>query len=234
MYLNERVLAIIPARKNSKGLPGKNIKNFLGSPLFKHSIDQARDSNLIDEILVTSDCEEVISIASRENVMCIERPHSLATDTSHTPDAIFHAVNTIKQAQKIDYNLIVMLQPTSPLRSHIDIDNSIRMLKNPDRKAIVSVCEASCNLNYVNGLPKDMNMENFLKVDGNASNRQYYKKNYQLNGAVYVAWYDYFLQNKGFYGSKTYAYIMPRERSVDIDTSFDFKLAEFFGRGQEK
>ena len=226
MYLNEKILAIIPARKNSKGLPGKNVKNFLGSPLFKHSIDQARKSKLIDEILVTSDCEEIISLATSEGVKCVKRPNNLASDTAHTPDAIVHAMTTLKQKSGFDYNLIVMLQPTSPLRSTIDIDKSIMMLKDKNRKAVVSVCESDFNLNYVNTLPENLNMGEFLKVNGNASNRQYY----QLNGAVYVAWFDYFLKNGGFYGPDTFAYVMPKERSVDIDTAYDFKLAEFFAR----
>ena len=231
MYLNEKILAIIPARKNSKGLPGKNIKNFLGLPLFKHSIYHARKSSLIDEILVTSDCEQIISMARSEGVMCITRPHDLASDTSHTPDAITHAMQTLKQNEGLDYNLIVMLQPTSPLRSSVDIDESIMMLKDTKRKAIVSVCESDFNLNYVNTLPENLNMRDFLKVNGNASNRQYYKRHYQLNGAVYAAWFDYFLKNEGFYGPEPFAYVMPKERSIDIDTAYDFKLAEFFARG---
>ena len=230
MYLDEKILAIIPARRNSKGLPGKNIKNFLGKPLFVHSVEQAKNSKLIDRIVITSDCEEVKRISSKLNVSFISRPKELATDTAHTPAAIHHAVEFLKKKTETTYNLIVMLQPTSPLRSTQDIDNAIEMLKDCNRKSIVSVCETSCNLRYINMLPEDLCMENFLEINGNKSNRQYYDKNYQLNGAVYVSWYDYFLENKGFYGKKTYAYVMPQERSVDIDTNFDFKLAEFFGR----
>ena len=183
MYLGEKILAIIPARKNSKGLPGKNIKNFLGKPLVSHSIHHAKGSAFIDDILVTSDCEEVISISIDEGVDYVKRPERLATDTSHTPDAIFHAIDHIKQLKNKNYNLIVMLQPTSPLRTSLDIDSSILMLSNRERKSVVSVCESSCNLNYINTLPEDLCMENFLSVNGNASNRQYYGKQYQLNGA---------------------------------------------------
>ncbi len=234
MYLGEKILAIIPARKNSKGLPGKNTKNFLGKPLFVHSIDHAMGSKLIDDIVVTSDSSDINLISSKIGVQCIPRPENLATDTAHTPDAITHAVEWIKQRTGMEYNLIVMLQPTSPLRNSKDIDTAIKMLQDSSRRSIVSVCESSCNLKYINTLPKNLCMSNFLDIDGNASNRQYYDKSYQLNGAIYVSWYDYFLENKGFYGPETYAYTMPKERSVDIDTNFDFKLAEFFGRELKK
>jgi CMP-N,N'-diacetyllegionaminic acid synthase len=123
---------------------------------------------------------------------------------------------------------LILLQPTSPLRTRGDIDRSLELLTgNNDARSVVSVCEAAEHPMYCNTLPKDGNMKDFLPRSVRGKNRQELPLYYRLNGAVYAAYCDYLRKNHSFFGNKTYAYIMPRERSVDIDTKMDFLLAEF-------
>jgi len=158
----------------------------------------------------------------------LRRPDKLATDDSHVPDAILHVLSSIDKIRENTFDLVVLLQPTSPLRAVRDIDGAIEFLCNSRASAVVSVCESTCNLNYINVLPEDLSMKNFLGNNGNLTNRQDHPKNYQLNGAVYAAYRRYLVENRGFYGEDTFAYIMPKERSIDIDDVYDFRLAEFF------
>jgi len=127
--------------------------------------------------------------------------------------------------------VLVCLQPTSPLRTSEDIDKALEeFLKNPKAEAIVSVCECEHHPLWSGVLPEDRNMKNFLKPDIINKNSQELPKYYRLNGAIYIGRASYLRKNKSFFGEKTYAYVMPSFRSVDIDTILDFKFAEFLLR----
>jgi len=231
----QKVLAIIPARGGSKGLPGKNIKELCGKPLIAYTIEQASSCGDIDRIVVSTDDREIAEVAKKygEEVPFM-RPSGLANDTASTIAVIFHAINWLKEHKDYRPEYILKLQPTSPLRSSEDIDGAIGMLKNKDAQAVVSVCETGHHPWWSNTLPRNSNMKNFLRLEILNKRRQDLPVFYQLNGAIYLAELDYFFEHNGFFGPDTFAYKMSKEHSVDIDSNVDFKLAALLLEEQAK
>ncbi|MBE9486670.1 MAG: acylneuraminate cytidylyltransferase family protein, partial [Chloroflexi bacterium] len=140
---------------------------------------------------------------------------------------ILHALNWLEDAGAY-YDLLILLQPTSPLRSTADIDQAIELSHEPQTKAIVSVCETDHHPLWSNSLPADGNMGEFLRPEVLNSSRQSLPVSYRLNGAIYLADINFLRSNGSFFGPKTFALIMSKEHSVDIDNIIDFQLAEFF------
>jgi CMP-N-acetylneuraminic acid synthetase len=142
MLNNYKVLALIPARGGSKGLPGKNIKPLLGKPLIAWTIEQAMASKYVDKVIVSTDDEEIAEVAKNYGAeVPFLRPKELAKDDSPTIDAILHALNFFSKKGE-DFNLLALLEPTSPLRDTEDIDRCIRvLLDNEQAESIVSVCQ---------------------------------------------------------------------------------------------
>ena len=222
MYTNKTFLAIIPARGGSKRLPRKNILDLCGKPLIAYTIEAALKSKYIDKVIVSSDDEEILNISKKIGADIIKRPIDLANDTATTFDAIKH---TIENVEKYDY--IVLLQPTSPLRNEKHIDEAMELLEKKKADAIVSVCEMEHSPLWSNTLPKDGNMNNFLKDEILNKRSQDLEKYYRLNGAIYICKTDKLLENKSFFlKDNIFAYIMDREYSIDIDEEIDFKIAE--------
>ncbi len=227
MHSGKRILGIIPARSGSKGLHRKNILLLNGKPLIAWTIEQARASSYLDKVIVSTDDEEIASIAKvcGADVPFI-RPKELATDGAKTFDVITHALNWFEK--NLDaFDLFVLLQPTSPLRTSGDIDGAIKLLFAKKYQAVISVCETEHHPYWSNILPAGNSMDNFLRPELVNKNRQELPTFYRINGAVYAAFCDYVKAQQGFFGKGTYAYIMPKERSIDIDTVMDFKFAEF-------
>ena len=153
------------------------------------------------------------------------RPAELANDTASTIDVIFHAINWLKEYENYRSEYILLLQPTSPLRIAEDIEGAIRMLKDKNARAVVSVCETDHHPWWSNTLPGSDNMKDFLRPEILNKRRQDLPVFYQLNGAIYLADTDYLHECNGFLGPDTFAYKMSKERSIDIDSEMDFKLA---------
>ncbi|MBT1247035.1 MULTISPECIES: acylneuraminate cytidylyltransferase family protein [unclassified Thermosipho (in: thermotogales)] len=225
MY-NKSFLAIIPARGDSKGIKDKNIISLKNKPLISYTIEAAEKSEVFDEVMVTTDSEKIAEIARKygANVPFL-RPTELATDTANSIDVIVHTLNYYV-SKNIHFDYFVLLQPTSPLRKSEDIINAIELLFEKDANSIVSVCEVEHSPLFSNILPDDLSLSNFIKEEVKNKRRQDLPKYFRVNGAIYIAKVDYFLKTKNFYGKKSYAYIMPKERSVDIDDYIDLKLAE--------
>lgn len=227
MYKNRRILALIPARAGSKGLPGKNIRPLLGKPLIAWSIEQALSSKYIDKVVVSTESPAIVSVARRYGAdVPFLRPKKLATDKAKIIDAILHTLDFYESKMNI-FDIVVLLQPTSPLRKSADINKAIERLSISKAKAIVSVCKEEHSLLWSVTLDADNKIGQFLEKGAEKQNRQNLPIFYRINGAVYVAHVDYLKQNKGFFGKSTYAYIMPPERSVDIDNEYDFRIASF-------
>lgn len=198
MYKNKRILALIPARGGSKRLSKKNIRPLSGEPLIARTIEQAKNSKYIDRIIVSTDDEEIAGISKKYGAeVPFLRPRELAADNSKSVDVILHAVERLKNNDSCIYDLIILLQPTSPLRASEDIDKALELLFTKEAEAVVSVCK-----------------------DG-------HEGSYKPNGAIYSASYNYIKKYGGFFGGKTLDYVMPEDRSVDIDDETDFRLAEF-------
>ena len=228
MYDNMKIMSIIPARGGSKGLPGKNIKQFGGKPLIAWSIEQARTSKYIDEVIISTDDEEIAGIARKfgGNVPFL-RPAVLAQNDTPMVDVVVHVLNETKKTEVCFPDFLVLLQPTSPLRALADVDAAIEMLvTNKTANAVVSITEVSESPYWMKALTNEGFVEGFLENREKYDRRQDVPIVYRLNGAIYVCKTPILLKNRNFCPGNTLGYIMPEERSVDIDSIIDFKLAE--------
>jgi CMP-N,N'-diacetyllegionaminic acid synthase len=219
--MNKTFLAIIPARGGSKRLPRKNLLDLCGKPLIAWSIEAALKSKYISKVIVSSDEEEILNIAKEYKADFIKRPDELASDTATTFDALNH---TLENVEKYDY--VVLLQPTSPLRTEKHIDEAIELLKEKNADAIISVCEVEHSPLWSNTLDENLDMSNFLRDEVLNKRSQDLPKYYRLNGAIYICKTDKLLENKGFFLKENiYAYKMNKKHSVDIDEEIDFIIA---------
>ena len=220
--MNKKILAIIPARGGSKRLPRKNILDLCGKPLIAWTIEASLKSKFITKTIVTSDDEEILRISKEFGAETIKRPKELASDTSTTFDTIKHVIQNIK-----NYDYIVLLQPTSPLRTSNHIDESINLLEVKNADAIISVCQMEHNPLWSNTLNKDQNMKNFLKDEVINKRSQDLETYYRLNGAIYICDTKKLLENNSFFlNENIYAYLMDKNKSIDIDEDIDFITAE--------
>ena len=223
MFKN-KIIAIIPARGGSKGIPKKNIKPLLGKPLISYSIEHARKSKYINKVVVSTEDKEIGEISKEYGAEVIERPKELAKDGSPTIDAVFHAMDVLG-ANNFTLKIIVLLQPTSPLCNVEDIDNAIELFLKNDCESVISVCEIGhppyWSFKIEDGFLKLLFGDKYWRMG-----RQDLPKVYSPNGAIYVSTPEILHNYKDFYCSKTIPYIMPIERSVDIDNEVDFMLAE--------
>ena len=221
VYNNKTFLAIIPARGGSKRLPRKNVLSLNGKPLISWSIEAGLKSKYIDKVIVTSDDDEILDIAKEFGSDIIKRPNELASDIATTFMAISH---TIENVEKYDY--VVLLQPTSPLRTVENIDESIEKLEEKNANAIVSVCEMDHSPLWSNTLDDSLSMQGFLKDEVLNKRSQDLEIFYRLNGAIYICNTEKLLEEKSFFLKENiYAYVMDRKRSIDIDKEIDFKIA---------
>lgn len=217
-------ISIIPARGGSKRLPNKNILDFAGKPLVSWTIDAALQSKYINRTIVSSDSEAVLSVANEFGAEALKRPDELSGDFAQSFDAVEHA---IKNTGFYDY--VVMLQPTSPLRTAEHIDQAIELLNRKNADAIISVCLVDHPPFWSNTLPEDLSMKSFLDDKVKNKRSQDFEAYYRLNGAIYICRYEKLLKERTFFlNENIYAFIMPQEASIDIDTPMDFKIAEVF------
>ncbi len=219
---NLGVLAIIPARGGSKGVPRKNIKDLCGKPLIAWTIEAALKSGAIDRCIVSTDDEEIAEVSRRFGAdVPFLRPTNLASDASTGMDPVLHALDLLP-----GYKYVILMQPTSPLREAIDVRSAIKIATENNYPSFVSVSEAARHPFYCFKLAPDNFMAPFL-VPPNNIRRQDLPRAYALNGAIYIAQVDWLLKNKSFISEKTRAFLMPFEKSIDIDTITDFEIAEF-------
>jgi CMP-N,N'-diacetyllegionaminic acid synthase len=217
------VVAIIGARGNSKGLPRKNVAPLGGRPLLEWSIAAAAESVYIDGVCVTSDDAEILAVAEATgDVTIVHRPDPLATDTARVEDAILHALDTLEEK----FNLVVLLQPTSPLRTASDIDGTIEACISAASPAAVSVTTPSKSPYWMCTMRENGTLKRLIETDLPIHRRQDLPEAFAYNGAVYVARTEYFCEHQTFFGTDTVGYFMPPERSIDIDTELDLKIAE--------
>jgi N-acylneuraminate cytidylyltransferase len=221
-----KVLAIIPARGGSKGLPKKNIKVLGDKPLIGWSINSAKQSQLIDKVIVSSDSDEILKIAAKYGAETpFKRPKELSSDTASTLDVLTHAINYYKQ-QNQEFDYLVLLQPTSPFRKNGDIDKMIKLAQTSNADMVVSVKETSANPYYVLFEEDEQGYLQKSKA-ANFTRRQDCPTVYEYNGSVYVIKIESLLKQNSLAFKKTIKYQMDDYHSVDIDTQFDFDFAEF-------
>jgi N-acylneuraminate cytidylyltransferase len=214
-----RVLALIPARGGSKGLPRKNILVAGGLPLIGWTIKAARESHVIERLILSSDDDEIIDLAHRFDCeVPFRRPTELASDASSTMDVIEHALDHFPS-----HEYLVLLQPTSPLRTGEDIDAAFALMLERDAPSCVSVSQAEESPYLMYRVRNDESIESMLPPLSGSTRRQDLPPVYLLNGSIYIARTDWLRRTRSFLSETTVAYRMPVERSIDIDTADDFE-----------
>lgn len=231
-YTDIPTLFIIPARGGSKGIPGKNIKPFLGRPLICRSIDDARACGARDEdICVSTDSEEIAAVVREYGLdVPFMRPAELATDSAGTYGVLLHALEYYRSIGR-EYKRVVLLQTTSPLRRPDDIRRAME-LWSPDIDMVVTVREAATNPYYnAYELAEDGTLH-ISKGDGHYTRRQDAPKVYEYNGAVYVITVESLLRSPMSEFRRRVPCLMEAGRSVDLDTPLDWQIAEAVAREQ--
>lgn len=217
-----KIIAIIPARSGSKGLPDKNIKSVCGRPLMDYTIKAAIDSECFETVMVSTDSEKYAEIAKKCGAdVPFMRSAITSGDEAGSWDVVREILNNYKK-KGIIYDYVALLQPTSPLRSAMDIRMAIKMLDEDSVNNVVSVTETEHPVQWCFTLPADLEMVEYAKSPYNNMRRQDLKKHYQENGAIYLVNANKIINDDyNLYEDKCFAYIMPRERSIDIDTKLD-------------
>ena len=222
-------LAIIPARSGSKGLPDKNIKLLNGVPLLAYSIKAAQESNMFDEIMVSTDSKKYADIAMQYGASVpFLRSEELSGDSAGSWGVVMEVLRCYQKLGSV-FDTVCLLQPTSPLRTADDIIAGYELLKCKCADAVTSVCEAEHSPLWCMTLGEDLSLSEFNKRDEDRP-RQQLPIYYRLNGAIYIRKIFYFYDVIKIKDDSDFAYVMPKKRSVDIDTVFDFSYADYIMR----
>ena len=219
-------LAIIPARSGSKGLKDKNIKLLNGKPLLAYTIEAAKESGMFDEIMVSTDSKQYADIAKHwgANVPFL-RSNELSNDTASSWDAVKEVIEEYKNLGT-EFDTVALLQPTSPLRTSNDIVEGYKVMKAKEANFVIGVCEMDHSPLWSNTLPDDLSMENFIRPEVVKMPRQSIPTYYRINGALYIVKVDYLMRTPDIYADRSFASVMKKENSIDIDDQLDFAIAE--------
>ncbi|MBW1853896.1 MAG: acylneuraminate cytidylyltransferase family protein [Deltaproteobacteria bacterium] len=233
MMNKEKILAIITARGGSKGIPQKNTRELLGKPLIAYSIQAALQSRTLNKIIVSTDNETIAHISKKYGAeVPFLRPKHLATDTATSLSVLQHAVSYLAEKEGYLADIIVCLQPTSPLRSAGDIDQAVTLCMNTGADSVVSLCKVEHHPYWMKKVVEGRVYPLMEVDDEEYPRRQDLPPVYQLNGAIYVTRKKILMEEERVLGEHTLAHIMSQERSIDIDTPIDLKLAELIMKGE--
>lgn len=224
-----RVVAIIPARGNSKGIPRKNLVDFCGRPLLSWSILQASLAAEVDEVFVSSEDPEILDLARQEGATPIERPGALSTDQASSESALEHSLDEIGRQRRDPVSLVVFLQATSPLREPSDIDGAVRALVASNGDSLFSACRAE-HLTLWEGEQGSLRSLNFDYT--NRRRRQDMKPQYLENGSVYVFRPAVLRSHGNRLGGRICVYDMPFWKSWEIDERDDVELCAWYFRAR--
>tara|TARA_B100000029_G_scaffold427370_1_gene436747 strand:+ start:4046 stop:4786 length:741 start_codon:yes stop_codon:yes gene_type:complete len=220
------VLGLIVARKGSKGIKNKNLIRFNRKPLIKWTISEAKKSRLLDYILLSTDCRKIASLG-RANKISVPflRPSKLSGDKTKVADVIIHALNFLKK-KGIVFEYVALLEPTSPLREAVDIDQSIKRIKRYKGKSLISVCRCkashpSFQFKKIKKMIKPLNNKNLL-----SKSRQELEDIFYIDGSIYLSKVEHIFEKKAFYSDKTIFFEVPKWKSVEIDDKIDLLIAE--------
>ena len=216
---SEKILALITARGGSKGLARKNVLLAGGKPLVAWTVQAALNAKSVDRVVLSSDDDEIMAAALDAGCeVPFRRPAILANDHASSMDVVLHALSELPH-----YDYVVLLQPTSPLRTSSDIDAAFRTMRDNDAPACVSVTEVEQSPYWMYHILDDGRLRSILASLPEISRRQDLPPVYALNGAIYIAKIEWLLRTRSFIGSETVAHKMPKDRSLDIDDAIDFQ-----------
>jgi CMP-N,N'-diacetyllegionaminic acid synthase len=217
-----RVLAIIAARGGSKGIPRKNLRQVAGKPLIAWSIEAARAARYVDRVITSSDDDAIVDTARKLGCdVPFVRPADLARDDTPGIEPVLHALSILP-----DYDIVVLLQPTSPLRTAQDIDACVEQLVTAGAPSCVSICEAETHPYLTYERTSDGSLRSFVTAEVANMRRQDFPPAWRLNGAVYAARVAWLIGSRSFLNAATIGYPMPAARSLDIDTAEDLAAAD--------
>lgn len=223
--MTKKVLAAILARGGSKGIPGKNLVPLAGKPLITWTVEAAMGAHCIDDVVVSSDSEEILEVSKYSGAEGILRPKELATNDASSNDALAHLIKRLKEMGR-DYHYVMLLQPTSPLRTAGDIDAAFEKMHQSGAQALISVVAPKQSPLKAFKVQKDGFLEGIINNAYPFMARQKLPKTYYANGAIYIVEPDRFQKSRSFLAEKTVPFEMDCDRSIDIDTVDDLKEAE--------
>ncbi|AXI10441.1 acylneuraminate cytidylyltransferase [Oceanobacillus zhaokaii] len=223
MYKEKKFLAIIPARGGSIGIPRKNLVKINNEPLIQYTIDEALSSKYLDEIIVSTEDQEIAQVAKQlgANVPYL-RPYYLASDTSKTVDAIMHVIEKQRE-HGFEYDYVVILQPTQPLRKSWHIDDAIENIVKYYQESLVSVSKVKEHPLLIRKLNVDNVLEPLLKMSSTVR-RQDFEDYYKINGAIYINKINSNLTKNTSFNDNKFAYVMDGQYDIDIDEKFDLEV----------
>lgn len=222
--LSHRILAVITARGGSKGVPGKNIYPVKGLPLIAWTILAARRSQHIDRLVLSSDDPEIIAVAGKYGCeVPFVRPAALANDEASSAEVVAHTIQSLDES----YDIVVLLQPTSPLRGTEDIDAAIELLCASGAPSVISVCETDKSPYWMYTINNIGELEPLITTQSRPLRRQDCPPVFVPNGAIYVVRSKQFLADRCFVHKATHAWVMSACRSIDVDTHDDLELLEY-------
>ncbi|MDP2849425.1 MAG: acylneuraminate cytidylyltransferase family protein [Humidesulfovibrio sp.] len=228
MYKGKRILATISARGGSKGVPGKNIRDLGGLPLIAWTIREARRSAMIDRLVVSSDDEGILAVARSHGAETpFVRPAELARDDTPGVDPVLHAVEALKPEA---YDYVVLLQPTSPLRTVEDIDGCIAACLDGGHPCVLTVTQPEKSPYFMFTMAEDGRMSPVIAQESYHTRRQDLPRVFAPNGAVYVADCQWLARTRSYLTPETRGFEMPRDRSQDVDDLLDFDICELLLR----
>lgn len=230
MYKNKKIIATILARGGSKGLPNKNIKPMLGKPLLAYTIDHAKSSQYLDEIVVSTDDKAIAKVVNKFGIKTpFLRPKELARDDSPSADAVIHALDWFKKEGR-EFDVLVLLEPTSPLRKTTDIDNAIKLFVDNYEKADTLLClgEIHSDTEHPIGVKKieDGYIKPFVLDGMKFYQRQQLPKAFGIYGGIYISKVDVYRETKSFLTGKTIPYYVERWQEFEIDDYIDWVCVE--------
>lgn len=225
--MNSVVVGIIPARGGSKAIPKKNVASLAGRPLIAWTITAALCSPALNRVIVSTDDAKIAEVAQQWGAeVPFLRPAELAQDDTSGIEPVLHAVRWLDEHEGYRPDYVMVLQPTSPLRTAEDIEAAMQLARERQADGVVSVCSVHQHPCWMKRITEDGRLTDFLPLDSAYTCRQDLPPVYALNGAIYLARREVLLERQTFYTDRTYGYIMPPERSLDIDTPWDLHLAD--------
>ena len=234
MIDGKKIIAIVPARQGSKGLAKKNIINFLGKPLLAWSIEAALQSNYVDRIIVSTDSTEIAGVGEKFGAdIPFIRPSYLSEDSSTSVDVICHAIEFMSEKLGEDFDFVILLEPTSPLRTSEDVDLALeKLIGSPDARALVSVGESESQHNK---LQFNITESEFISVEPSSKKfvhmrRQDLARSYFLDGSIYLSYIHTLFEFASFVHGKTLTLSLPKWKNIEIDDEYDYVMALALGR----
>ena len=234
MINGKKIIAIVPARQGSKGLAKKNIIDFLGKPLLVWSIEAARKSRYVDRLIVSTDSTDIAIVGEKNGAeIPFIRPSYLSEDNSTSVDVIYHAIEFMRAELGENFDLVVLLEPTSPLRTSEDLDLAIeKLVGSPNARSLVSVGESESQHKT---LQFNITDNDFISV-GSASSgfvhtrRQDLAKSYFLDGSIYLSYIQTLFEFMSFVHGQTLTLSLPKWKNMEIDDEYDYVMALALGR----